>query len=243
MAETKIIVDQVASQEVDWNQYLCQEEKIITDQPIVDVINASNRNHWCPVWYKKPLLSLMDMFSREVNLHRVPIIHDDGEVIGLVSQSLVVEFLYHHLPKALSERKLKNWLKQPKGLVHSVSMMDKAIEAFKYMLEYNVSGLAVVDEQGKLWASLSSSDIKGSLDTNLFADMYLPIYLYLQKCRPEFTKENADHPITCTLEDSIFDLLDKMVSQHIHRIFIVDKEFKPIQVISVCDIITILRMH
>ncbi len=55
-------------------------------------------------------------------------------------------------------------------------------------LVQNVSGVAVVDGQGKLVASISASDIKGSLDTNLFADLYLPIGMYLEKCRPEFQR-------------------------------------------------------
>ncbi len=79
----------------------------------------------------------MDMFGKQVNLHRVPIINDNGEVIGIVSQSRVAEFLYQNLAKfpTLANRQLKDWLKQPTATICTISITDKALDAFKMMIE------------------------------------------------------------------------------------------------------------
>ncbi len=39
-----------------------------------DESDVSNRNPWAPVWEGFPLSSLMDMFAKDVNLHRVPVV-------------------------------------------------------------------------------------------------------------------------------------------------------------------------
>jgi hypothetical protein len=79
----------------------------------------------------------MDMFSRDVNLHRVPIIHDNGTVIGLVSQSRVIEFLAQTVPKfpKIANRKLRDFLNVQPRPVWTVSAMNKTLDAFRFMME------------------------------------------------------------------------------------------------------------
>jgi CBS domain-containing protein len=101
--------------------------------------------------------------------------------------------------------------------------------------------VAVVDNKGKLMGSLSASDVKGSLDGNIFTDFYLPITMYLDKCHPQFQRENAEHPVTCMWDDTIEDVLAKLIKRKVHRLFIVDEEGRPVDTISLCDVITVLQ--
>src|SRR4051812_25406859 len=79
----------------------------------------------------------MDMFSRDVNLHRIPIIHDNGTVIGLISQSRVIEFLARtvsRFPK-VANRKLKDFLNLQPRAVWTVNALDKTLDAFRFIME------------------------------------------------------------------------------------------------------------
>ena len=48
-------------------------------------------------------------------------------------------------------------------------------------------------------------------------------------------------PICCTSETTITEVLDLLVNNKIHRIFLVDDEMKPMKVVSLCDVISILE--
>jgi CBS domain-containing protein len=241
MSDIKGILDAVNHKEVDWYQFVANELKVVTEESIASICDASERNPWCEVSRLKPLNSLMDMFSKNVNIHRVPIVDDGGEVIGLISQSKVINFLYknvEHFPDSAAVQ-VKDRFKP--GKVVSIGIEKTAIDGYNLMATERVSGLAVVDGEGKLVACLSASDLKGSMDMNLFHDLYLPIGMYLDKGTPEFDRRQSHLPVTCTLSSSIYEVLHKLATNHIHRIFLVDADNRPIGVISLCDIISMMN--
>jgi len=243
MNDLKVVIDAVSHKAVDWYNFTEQELKVLQEESIQTIVNASERNPWCPVSHLKPLNSLMDMLSSDVNLHRVPIIDDNEEVIGIVTQAAVINYLYKHLDKFpdTTAIKVKDYFKPSK--VISVHSNNTALDAFKLMISEKVSGVAVVDPEDKLVASLSSTDLKGSLNPNLFHDLHLPVPLYLEKSIPDlFDKKNSQQPISCTNETSIYELLHKLTSNRIHRIFVVDSENRPIGVLSLCDIISMMNL-
>jgi len=92
MNDLKVVIDAVSHKAVDWYNFTEQELKVLQEESIQTIVNASERNPWCPVSHLKPLNSLMDMLSSDVNLHRVPIIDDNEEVIGIVTQAAVCQF-------------------------------------------------------------------------------------------------------------------------------------------------------
>eukprot|EP01118_Nematostelium_gracile_P017451 TRINITY_DN745_c0_g1_i1.p1 TRINITY_DN745_c0_g1~~TRINITY_DN745_c0_g1_i1.p1 ORF type:complete len:335 (-),score=75.45 TRINITY_DN745_c0_g1_i1:148-1152(-) len=242
MSDMKPLADMVNRKDTDWYKFFQSEQKLIAEEKITAIANSSDRNPWCPVSRLMPLHSLMDILSSTTNLHRVPVVDDQGEVIGLVSQSKVIQFLYKNVerfPNATTA-KVKNYLKPMD--VFSITADKTALEAFQLMQSQKVNGLAVVDDEGKLIGSLSASDLKGSLDDNLFDDMYLPIGLYLEKGTPSFDKVQAHSPVSCKLESTVYELLHKLSSVQIHRIFVIDDENKPIGILSLCDIISMLNI-
>jgi len=87
-----VVIDAVSHKTVDWYNFTEQELKVLQDESIETIVNASERNPWCPVSNLKPLNSLMVMLSADVNLHRVPIVDDNEEVIGIVTQAAVCQF-------------------------------------------------------------------------------------------------------------------------------------------------------
>jgi hypothetical protein len=76
--------------------------------------------------------------NEPILLVRIPIVDGDNQVVGIVSQSRVIQFLSQQIKKFpnLSQKKLKEWtnvtLKSP---VHTVSVNDRAIDAYQVMIE------------------------------------------------------------------------------------------------------------
>jgi len=242
MSDLKPLVDVVNQKEVDWYKWIETEFKVLCDESIASICDSSEQNHWCAVSRLKPLHSLMDMFSKDVNLHRVPIVDDDGNVIGLISQSKVINHLYknvEHFPDSTAA-KVNNCFKPSK--VVSITADKTALDAYRLMIQERVSGLAVVDQEGKLVGSLSCSDLKGSMESNLFHDLYLPIAMYLDKGTQQFDRKQSLIPVACTVDTTIYEVLHKLSSKHIHRLFVTNNDNKPIGVLSLCDIISMMNL-
>jgi CBS domain-containing protein len=240
--DLKSLIEIINKKEVDFYKYVENELTILKDESVESVINTSGRNPWCPVSRLKPLHSLMDMLSKDVNLHRVPIVDDFGNVIGLVTQSKVINFLYKNVDKypATAAIKIKEFFKPTQ--VFSIGSEKLALDGYKLMVEKGVSGLAVVGSKGELEGSLSASDLKRSLEGNVIHDLYLPIPFYLDKATPEFEKTMVRQPLSCNTEMTIYEILHKLITNRVHRLFVVDGEQKPIGVLSLCDIISMMNI-
>eukprot|EP01114_Cavostelium_apophysatum_P010483 TRINITY_DN2423_c0_g1_i1.p1 TRINITY_DN2423_c0_g1~~TRINITY_DN2423_c0_g1_i1.p1 ORF type:complete len:325 (+),score=83.89 TRINITY_DN2423_c0_g1_i1:85-1059(+) len=242
LSESKDLIDSIARGEVDWQKFMDQELKVLQISKVQEVTNASLRNPWCEVYEDFPLRSLMDMFGQDVNLHRVAVGSGEGRILGVVSQSRVIQFLAEKADRlpARASQAIRDvaWQKRP---VFSVNLKERAIEAFKMMLEKGVSGLAVVGDNGRLVGNISASDLKGSLEANLFADLYLPIGTYLEKATEAFPKKYSEKPISCTESNTLRDAIVTLNQHHVHRVFVVDPNSSPIGVFSLCDLITFLN--
>lgn len=241
-AEAKELVDVLCRKEVDWNTFIQTELQVFRDQTIGEMINISERNPWAPVWEGFPLSSLLDMFSKNVNLHRVPIIDGDGNVVGLVSQSRVIEFLHKHMDKFPGAALTVDSFWKP-GNQPLVSVLDNgtAIDAFKQMFDSRVSGLPVVNSDSKVVGSVSASDLKGSTEDTFFSDVRQPLKDYLARSSHYFKREPGSKPITCGLNDTLKDVTEKLIQHRIHRIFVTDSENTLEGVLSLCDIISVIR--
>jgi len=100
-----------------------------------------------------------------------------------------------------------------------------------------VSGVAVVDNNGKLVGNTSAKDLKlFMLDRgNLSLDQLIMEYLSAIRQREMV---NEAHP-SCSvqLSASIGHVIELMSATKYHRVFLVDKEGRPIGVLSVTDIL------
>jgi len=72
------------------------------------------------------------------------------------------------------------------------------------------------------------------------SDLYLSVGEYISRNRAVTPK-----PITCTFQETYIDVIEKLVKNKVHRIFVVTKhpetnQDKPEGVLSLCDVLTIL---
>jgi len=200
----------------------------------------SRRNPFHPVSSGYSILAAVEPLARERGLHRVPVIDKDRNLQTIITQSQLIQIFAQNL-EILGDKKNKPISKTRQYPIEVLSVTDKviAMDAFKLMVEQNVSGLAVVNDEGKITGALSIRDLKAmSADGRLFWRLYQPIREFLGKVNLDTPAEARPRRVvtvrpTDTLEAAIRQLAEKRV----HRVFIVNSDMKPVGVLSLKDVL------
>jgi len=106
-------------------------------------------------------------------------------------------------------------------------------EVFFEMSDKGFKGVAIVDDYGKIVATLSPSDLKGITAQSAYV-LNIPVIDFLEH-------DNSRGwwwvPITFSPETTFFDCLQQFVCSRIHRMYMIDSDGKPIGVISHRDML------
>jgi len=208
----------------------------LTDFTVKYFKDGSTHNPWCPVFTKAPLTSLIDIFAKS-KIHRVPLTNDDGKVVGLISQSRVLQFLFDNqalLPMSALEAPVSRAMTTPVKSCHETC---RTADAFSKLIDEAISGIAVVDDSGRLTGYLSANHLKGaSLGNDQWNDFYLPVKVFIANCNAKY-KAKATGPVCLRPSDTVGEALRLLHSLRLHRLWIIDSESKPVGVLSLSDII------
>jgi len=226
---------------------LVEREEEFQQKTVNDLMRypLSRRNPFHPVKVGYSLLYAIEALAKEHNLHRIPVIDQDRKLVNLITQSQVVRFLQENMQLLGSKRHIM--VKELHGVIHhvfSINIDQKAIEAFNQMVEKGVSGLAVVDNTGKLRGNLSLRDLKGmSTDARFFWRLYQSVDTYIAKIKKE-TKEGQrpKRVQTCKDSHSLEHVINLLADHSIHRVYVVDNQKKPIGVISLKDVLSAILL-
>jgi len=203
-----------------------------------ELMNVSGRNQYNPVEDDTPLGNAITMMT-EGEVHRIPILDGDGELVSLLSQSRIVEYLAKNLMKFPSSLKTLAELKLGVGSVVSVQERDLTVAAFEAMRKNAISGVGVVNEVGALIGVLSVTDLRSvGYDEQLFQRLYLPVHEFIALAQ----KTNAQKPkapVTITQQTTFGELLDLFGKTGLHRFFVVDEAKKPSGIVSLTDILRV----
>mmetsp|Transcript_27964 Transcript_27964/g.39038 ORF Transcript_27964/g.39038 Transcript_27964/m.39038 type:complete len:342 (-) Transcript_27964:237-1262(-) len=226
-------------------------EKIISrsvlKNAVVDIVGVTEegKNLWT-FDENDNLLKLAEYFSQGV--HRALIIRESGGPC-LLSQTDYARFLCNEVKKTEDknvEDRLKISLEKlgyagNKGTISIISVQDEetALGGFRRLLQWhsfrdwNLAAMPVVDSKsGKIIGNLSESDLRG-INENRLLDLLFVVPMYLKTYHGQMKK-----PLTISPETSFGDALDKLVESKVHRLWIVDKNEKPIGVFSLSDVIS-----
>eukprot|EP01128_Nolandella_sp_AFSM9_P003600 TRINITY_DN1564_c0_g1_i1.p1 TRINITY_DN1564_c0_g1~~TRINITY_DN1564_c0_g1_i1.p1 ORF type:complete len:304 (-),score=68.40 TRINITY_DN1564_c0_g1_i1:56-967(-) len=115
--------------------------------------------------------------------------------------------------------------------VISVKRSTNAAQAFRLIRIKEVHAIAVTDDAGKLLTTLSASDLR-SVTVDSLDDLNLDVEHFLRK-----RFEGEFRPaVCCTASDDIRSVVNQIVKEHIHRVWVIDAEGKPSGVVSISDI-------
>lgn len=198
------------------------------------------RNPYHPVTTGYSLLSAVELLAREPGLHRVPVVDSERQLKSLLTQSQVVDFVVSNI-HLLGDIRAKPVMEIESGKkeVLSVKPTISAIEAFKFMATHQITGVAVVDDSGRLIDVLTLKDLKAiSTDGQMFWRLYQTVEVFLKKVREE-TPNKPDRPLFCLPTQSFEHVVRTISNNRIHRVFIVDSQesMKPIGIISMKDVL------
>jgi len=186
----------------------------------------------------------MKLFSKEVNFHRVPVVDTEGAVLGLLTQSRLIEYLANDLKDDLKDvfsKKMKEFKGELSTECYSVSPEDKALDAFGVMSHSKVTGVVVLNEN-KVEGVISVDDLKRTtVSKDLFANMYLPIPVFLTLSSEDPSLSHSTEPITISGETTLGEAVDLLNENKIHRIVLVDEDMSETpMILSLCDIISLV---
>jgi len=174
------------------------------------------------------------------NARRVPVIDPEGHVVDIVTQSMLIDFLWQNIEKigALAERKVQDIISL-NTTVNKVDKSTKAIVAFRTMISHNVDHVAVVDSNGMLVDNLSLRDLRGIRpDVQVFYRLWNSVTEFKRKEREEFSEKTPAGVLHVLPTDTLYTVVELMAVRHVHHIFVVDSKEKmtPVRVITQTDI-------
>jgi len=204
-------------------------------------------NPYHPIQKDYSLLYAWEVLARS-GVHRVPIVDNNFILWDLVTQSMLVDFLWQNIEKIgnLSERPLGTVFGKSDQVVCSVSQKSAGIVAFRIMYEAEVHGLAVVDARGKLVDNISERDLRviyaqsGTFEIDKLKILWDKTVEEIKDLnRVKYPSKTPKDLLFVTASDSFYSLIEKLATRHVHRVFMVDSKetMIPIRCISQTDVL------
>jgi len=222
---------------------LVEKEEYFQTRTVNDLMiyPIRKRNPFHPIPRGYSLFAVMEVLARERGLHRVPIIDQNFRLVHLVTQSQLVTFLHKNVTMLGSIKdKPANMIQGFGQDVICVKENSIAMEAFNIMVHENVSGLGVVDDEGKLTGNISLRDLKAiSADASLFTRLYSDVKTFLHKVTDNdpSLQLRPRRVVFARETDTLEFVIRRLEEHHIHRLFICDKDNKPVGVVSLKDLL------
>jgi len=225
-----------------WGLMEADKELMATTVNAVMKYPVRIRNPYHPVSVGYSLFSAVELLAREPGLHRVPVIDSERNLKSLLTQSQVVDFIMGNMELlgGIRQKPIEE-VATSKKTVLSVTLNTTAIEAFRMMAEHNITGLAVVDDNGRLVDALTLKDLKAiSTDGQMFWRLYQQVRVFLEKVRQEtVASQRPDRLIYCLKNQTFEHVIRTMCNNKIHRVFLIDsvESMKPIGIITMKDVL------
>jgi len=233
--------DELLRNSDDWLKLVSAKEEFM-NLTVNDVMRypLSRENPFFPIHAGYSLFAAIEALARQPHLHRVPIIDKERHLVTIITQSQVIKILDKNL-NMLGEKKNKPVMKLDNYYERVVSVHEDsvAMDAFRLMVEKDITGVAVIDNEGKLTGTVSIRDLKAiSTDTRMFWRLYQTCKNFLLKVKSgETTGDRPRSPVTVKATDTLEIVIKKLNEHNIHRVFIIDDAKRPIGVISLKDIL------
>jgi len=222
--------------------HLMGDSSISTAEKLTDF---SGNNPFIPVHEDEAIVEVLREFNVR-GVHRMPVLDkkDKTKVLCILSQSTIIDWLGKNLDKfgesysALTLKDLNfGGLDKNNTLSQVIDVLedDTLLHALSVIEKYNIHGVPVVErESGKLVGNISVRDLKYILEAYI-QNLKAPISEFLSKYA------NKRPPlITCSSSTKFVDVIKLLTDNHVHRAHIVDEENRPVDIITLTNILDIV---
>lgn len=188
----------------------------------------SKKNPFHPFKVSSSLLSAVEELAR--GTHRVPVINDDDKLVNILTQSSVLQFIQKNIHLLGEKRHMKlEDIPLSNQYVLSVHEQETAIDAFRLIKTAGVGAVAVLNDEGKLVGNCSARDIKKiSSNSRFLFRLFKPLTEYLGQFAILYAKK----------EETLETVINRIVENKLHRIYILDDEMQPQGLLSLSDILS-----
>jgi CBS domain-containing protein len=173
---------------------------------------------------------------------RVPVIDVNSQIADIVTQSMMVDFLWQNLEMIgkLADKKIQDIQLLRNHVVTQVDENSKAIVAFREMVNRQEDHVAVVNKSGQLVDNLSLRDLRGIRpDVKVFYRLWSTVAEFKARVREEFPEKTPSGLMFVLQTDTLFQVVEIMAVKHVHHVFVVENatNLKPVRVITQTDIL------
>ena len=104
------------------------------------------------------------------------------------------------------------------------------------MDKYQVSGIAIVDEDGRLLSNFSTADFARIIAAGATAAsvLLLPVHVSLVR---QAQSRHCQAPVSVRTSDTMVTVVKKMAMFRVHRIWVIDGDDKPLGVITPFEVL------
>ncbi|XP_052746434.1 uncharacterized protein LOC112048380 isoform X2 [Bicyclus anynana] len=192
-----------------------------------------------------PDASLFDAIKTLISnrIHRLPVIdHETGNVLYILTHKRILRFLFlyiNELPKpAYLQKKLRDLRIGTLNDIETATEDTLIIQALRKFVNRRVSALPIIDPEGRL------KDIYAKFDViNLAAEKtYNDLDVSLKKAN-EHRNAWFEGVRKCNLDETLFEVMERIVQAEVHRLVVVDEEDKVIGIISLSDLLMYLVLR
>jgi len=218
---------------------LSDEARMFTQQVVGAILSPDT--HLVRVTRSAPICeAIAKMVSG--NVRRLVVVDELGKTVNIITQFDIVKYLYENITEfgAIRNRSVDS-LTLGTGPVICSSLDECAAAVFNFMISKNVRSIGIingsVEDNAELVANLSLSDLKGLNEKN-FQNLAKNVFEFLLA-----THESPKPLISCIGSSSFEDVLELLIDNKIHRVYVVDKGNHPCSVISLVDILNFAVQH
>jgi len=224
--------------------YMKGEPIIFTAERMSDL---SGTDPYIPIDENTSIVEALKEFNIK-RIHRMAVTkHGEAQtVVSVLAEIALVEWIHNNKEKLGSYGNLT--LKQLnlggiEGFHQVITIIenDSLLAALSIIEKYNISGLPVVDFHGTIVGNFSTSDIKYMVASDINQENNIHLGMSIKDF---LAKHKHERPALLTSPPStkLSDAIAQMVEHKVHRIHVVDNDKKPLDIVSLSNVLDIILL-
>jgi CBS domain-containing protein len=216
-----------------------KKPEVFGNMKVNEIANIASRGGFLPISIESTLKDAVFLLA-ENNVHRLCVMDNENNLVNIISQSAVIEMIQKYNLEG-EEQSIGTGIGTSPVVYARVG--QTMMEALKILKKYNVYAVPVVGDDltdNSIVSNISSKDVKYICGNAEQMNMlYQPISKFLAS-KNSVALETHIPSFTVKSSTTIRQVVDKIVSNKIHRVYVVDDKNCLVSVITLTDLLKAL---
>jgi len=204
--------------------------------------NVSHLDTCLPVSDKANVYEVMKSLASGV--HRVPVIDDQGKVVNLITQSVILDILENNSPELgpIIKSKITDLGAISPHVISNAEKGNTVMDAFILLTKNRISAVPIVNENNQIVGNVSVKDIRMiAKEKAVIKVLYQSLTAFLNATRKDFDTPNK--PVTIKSDVTLKTVITNLCENRIHRLYVTDNDNKVTGVVSITDVLRVILNH